>query len=102
MSSQVAVIERKWFVIAPDGGECDVALQIGAPSQERDGEWCVVVRLVGWDLGSHKIFGVDSWQAVALGMKFAASRAQDFCGRGWLLYWERGGEVVTQQEIDLW
>lgn len=102
MPSQVTVMERKWFVIAPDGGECDVALQIEAPSQERDGEWCAVVRLVGLESGSHKIFGMDSWQAVALGMKFAASRAQDFCERGWLFYWERGGEVVTTQELGLW
>lgn len=93
MSSHVTVIERKWFAIAPDGGECDVALQIGAPSQERGGEWCADVRFVGLETGSHKIFGMDSWQAAALGMKFAASRTQDLCGRGWLFYWERGGEV---------
>ena len=89
-------------MIAPDGAECDVALQIGAPSQERSGEWCAVVSLVGLESGSHKIFGMDSWQAAALGMKFAASRAQDFCERGWLFYWERGGEVVSKQEIGPW
>jgi hypothetical protein len=42
---------------------------------------------------------MDSWQAVALGMKFATGRVQDFSERGWLFHWERGGELATAQEL---
>nr|WP_295778863.1 hypothetical protein [Rhodoferax sp.] len=99
MSSQVTVIERKWFVIAPDASGCEVALQVGVPSQEQTGDWSVVVSLVGLEFGSHKIYGVDSWQATILGMKFASSRVRDFSARGWQFYWEQGGEPATQLEL---
>ena len=99
MSTQIAALERRWFVVTPEGHECEVALQVGAPSQEPGGDWCVLVGVVGLEPGVYKIFGIDSWQAAILGMKFAAARAQDFSARGWRFFWERGGDLATTQEL---
>lgn len=94
-----APIERKWFAIAPDGAECEVALQVGFPMFEQGGDWSVMVHLEGLEHEPYKIFGIDSWQAVALGMKFIASRVDDFADRGWKFFWERGGEGAAPEEL---
>src|SRR5688500_6150225 len=98
MPSELSAIERKWFAIAPDGSESDVTLRVGMPVHEVDGEWSVLVSLGPIDGEPRKVFGLDSWQAVGLGMRFIAARVQDFSERGWQFFWERGGERAAWEE----
>jgi hypothetical protein len=94
-----APIERKWFAVAPDGAECEVLMQVGVPMREPSGDWIVMVNLAGLEHAAYKIFGIDSWQATALGMKFIASRVGDFSERGWKFFWERGGECASSEDL---
>ena len=67
--------------------------------REPSGDWSVMVNLAGLEHDPYKIFGMDSWQAAALGMKFVASRVGDFSERGWKFFWERGGECASSEEL---
>jgi len=67
-------IERTWHAVAPSGAEMTVTLRVGAPAPEGSGDWAVEVSLDGLEPGARKIFGVDGWQAVDLGMRFIADR----------------------------
>jgi len=91
--------ERTWFAIAPDGTEHDVVLQVSAPTQQPDGGWSVSVSLGALEADVRNIFGVDSWQAISLGMRFAAMRANDFADNGWKFFWERGGDPASSSDI---
>ena len=91
--------ERTWFAIAPDGAEYDVVLQVSVPTQQPDGGWSVSVSLGALESDKRNIFGEDSWQAISLGMRFAAMRANDFADNGWKFYWERGGDPASSADI---
>ncbi|WP_428001868.1 hypothetical protein [Acidovorax sp.] len=99
-STTAQAIERIWYAIAPNGsGEGPVVLRVGMPHQEPDGDWSVLVGLSTLDGPPRKIFGVDGWQAAALGMRFVASLACDLEERGWRFYWSKGGESASAEDL---
>ena len=99
MPSHIAPIERIWYAIAPDGAECKVTLQVGMPVEEPGGGWSVLVHLGELEERPFKIFGTDSWQAAALGMRFVAKRIEDFSELGWKFFWQQGGEAATPEHL---
>jgi hypothetical protein len=100
MNTSEPAIERMWYAVAPDGaGEGLVVLRVGMPRQEPGGEWGVFVELSPVDGPPRKILGEDGWQAVALGMRFVASRAADLESGGWQFYWTQGGDPTGAKDL---
>jgi hypothetical protein len=92
-------IERTWHAIAPEGSsEGPVTFSVGPPQREPGGEWSVVVRLDTLDPTPRKIFGVDGWQATALGMQFVAAQVRGFSERGWQFFWSKGGDRAGTED----
>jgi hypothetical protein len=46
-----------------------------------------------------EIHGMDSWQALELGMQHAAVLAHHYQGKGWRFLWGRGGEQASPEEL---
>jgi hypothetical protein len=91
--------ESYFFATAPDGTEHKLVISVGVPDQTGPGEWRSAVSLGILDSRQPFIAGIDSWQAISLAMAFAATRLRHFHEDGWLFYWERGGDALTQQEL---
>ncbi len=99
MSFKSIAAERIWFAVAPDGSEHDVAVRVMLPLKADRGEWRAEVSIGGIESKLYSIAGIDSWQAICLGMSFAATRLSHFSENGWVFYWERGGEVATPEDL---
>jgi hypothetical protein len=99
MSSNTFVAERIWFAVAPDGTEHEVVVSVALPTKTDRGEWRCVALVGGLDARPHPIAGIDSWQAIGLAMRFAASRLSHFAEGGWQFFWERGGDLATPQDL---
>ena len=98
-SSKALAAERTWFAVASDGTEHEVVVSIGVPAKADRGEWRCVASIGCLESASHSIAGIDSWQAISLAMRFAASRLGHFAENGWQFYWERGGELATPEDL---
>jgi hypothetical protein len=99
MSLNSSAIERLWHAEAPTGEKCPVTLSVSSPRLEPDGPWFVVVSMVGLEDDALKIYGEDGWQAVVLGMRFIATRIEDYSSRGWRFTWGAGGESVGAGDL---
>jgi hypothetical protein len=93
------VIEREWWAVAPDGTESALVLRVENVSRQPSGDWAADVSLGDIDPRPHKIHGIDSWQAVHEGMRFAASRIKHFEEQGWRFYFERGDEQASASDL---
>ncbi|WP_414707260.1 DUF6968 family protein [Rudaea sp.] len=74
---------RVWVAVDPEGIEHEIVLRVGVPSLQPRGEWLAEATLDGLEKRSHRIAGVDAWQAVGLAMSFIASQVEDFESRDW-------------------
>lgn len=99
MSFDSIAAERVWFAVSPDGSEHEVAIRVMVPVKADRGEWRAAVSIGDIDSKPHSIAGIDSWQAICLGMSFAATRLSHFAEDGWVFYWERGGDVATPEDL---
>ena len=99
MSSNSIAAERVWFAVAPDDSEHEVVIRVMVPVKADGGEWRAEVSVGVVDSEPHSIAGMDSWQAICLGMGFAAMRLSHLSGDGWKFYWERGGEPATPEDL---
>lgn len=98
-SSGIAAL-RTWFAIAPDGAEIDAILTVGIPYLRPGGEWAAEISLGALEPDSNvHICGVDSWQAIHLGMLFIKRRIEDYERRGWRFFWARNGESATAAHL---
>ena len=98
MSNVAPAIERNWYATTPQGDGVSVRFGVGFPVRRPTGEWSASVSLDGLESAT-TIFGEDGWQAVALGMRFIASRVSDYEERGWRFHWTAGGEPVTAEHL---
>ena len=96
----IAAAERRWFAIAPDGTEHSLVLAVGIPTEGNE-NWSASVSLGILDSQIRTIYGVDSWQAMHLGMKFIGMQATDFAKHGWRFYWTRGGDEAHASDLFL-
>jgi hypothetical protein len=92
-------IKRAFHAISPSGEERLCELSVDLPLAKPGGEWGAVVNIEGLEARSHEIFGVDAWQAVQLGMRFLATRLENFESDGWRYFWEVGGEQACAQSL---
>jgi hypothetical protein len=99
MLSQHIAAQRIWFAVAPDGTEHEVVISVGLPTHELSGDWYSVVSVGCLDPQTYTIFGVDSWQAICLSMRFAATRLSHFIEAGWRFYWTRDGELAMLEDL---
>ncbi len=99
MTSETYVVERQWHGVAPDGTEHPVAFRVGTPTPHEHGDWAVNVAILPMQAAPYAIIGVDSWQAVDLGMQHIAVMAKHYYKLGWRFYWERGGEEAPPDDL---
>src|SRR5437868_1670166 len=62
-----------------------VIIKVPQPAPKQD--WYCSVRLKGLTSGSHRIWGVDSWQALILAVRFVEANLRNLVRRGCSLYW---------------
>ena len=93
------LIEREWLAIAPDGTEKVLVLRVENVSRQPSGDWVAKVSLGDLDPRPHKVHGIDSWQAVHEGMRFAAARIKHFEEAGWRFYFEHGDEKASASDL---
>jgi len=100
-SVQPYLVKRTWFAIAPDGGHHEVDLIVGPPTQRSSGDWAVRVSLGVVEPRPTEIYGVDSWQAMNLGMRFIGRLLESAEKEGWQFYWNSGGERASPGDLFL-
>ena len=93
------IATRKMLYISPNGEREGITLSIGAPHLSVDGDWACAVALDGFIADLNEIRGIDSWQAVELGMHHIAVMTKHYYELGWRFYWERGGEEAKPSEL---
>jgi hypothetical protein len=99
---QSSYVDRKWYAISPEKSGRNVHLRIElAGGAEPSGEWRVTVNFDGLEIRTHTLFGVDKWQALAIGMRFVAARVRHFDETGWQFFWSAGGERATVSDLGL-
>jgi hypothetical protein len=99
MGEEIAAVEREWLAIAPDGSERRLVLRISNLSRQPTGDWTADVSLAGVEPRTYTVHGVDTWQAVHEGMRFAAVRIKYFEDNGWAFYFERGDEKASASDL---
>jgi hypothetical protein len=99
MGTDDAVVQRDWLAVAPDGTEHRLALRVGNLSRQPTGDWTAEVSLGDIEPRPYTIHGIDSWQAMQEGMRFAAARVKHFETQGWRFYFERGDEQASASDL---
>jgi hypothetical protein len=88
MSNSNTFAERVWLAVSPEGIESSACIRVSAPKHQPRGEWAATVSIAPMTDLSEDIHGMDSWQAVDLAMRHAATRVQYFQSIGWRFYWD--------------
>jgi hypothetical protein len=99
MGTDNAFVEREWLAVAPDGTEHRLVLRVGNLSRQPRGDWAAEVSLGDVEPRPYTIHGIDSWQAMQEGMRFAAARIKHFETEGWRFYFERGDEQASASDL---
>ena|SRR5687767_2595148 len=99
MNPDSAFVEREWLAVAPDGAEHKLVLRVGNLSRQPTEDWTADVSLGEIEPRAYTIHGVDSWQAMHEGMRFAAARIKHFETEGWRFYFEHGDEQASASDL---
>jgi hypothetical protein len=99
MADPRAHIERTWVGIAPDGEEHELIFRVGLPKPRSEGDWVSEVSLGVLNSRTFEIHGMDSWQAMELGMQHVAVLARHYQENGWRYLWEAGGENASPSDL---
>ncbi len=92
-------IERTWLAIDANGGEHTLVLAIGTPQPRKNVDWEVQVSLGILEPRPFTIYGVDSWQAMHLAMRFTTQQVADYAKRGWRFYWPDGEDEALPSNM---
>jgi hypothetical protein len=95
------IAERRLVALFPDGGPVPVCLRVGRPAPHPKGDSVCPVQAEGlrlWE-GPGEVFGVDSWQALTLGLRFLQSMLAAETERGAVFHWEGGERAVSVEEL---
>jgi len=92
------IAERRLEVQYPDGALVPVCIRVGRPMAHPKRDYVCPVQAEGLRLwqGPKDFVGVDSFQALTLGLRFLYEMLSTEVERGAVLYWER-----TKQPLDL-
>ena len=90
------VAEKRLVAVYPDGASTPIHLRVGRPMPHPRGDWfCEVVAegLRHWQ-GPSKICGVETWQALMLGLRFLREVVRSEVRDGAVFHWEDGEHVL--------
>ncbi|QGZ39459.1 hypothetical protein IP92_01730 [Pseudoduganella flava] len=87
---------RVWLTDDGQGGRRDFVLEVFAPEPDGADARCQVAV----DGERMRVYGVDSWQAVTLALRFLRIQVEDLERRGLKLYWQ-DGTPATAADLDL-
>jgi hypothetical protein len=87
------IAEHRLVATFPDSGPTSVVVRLGRPYAHPNGDHACPVQTEGLRLleGPSEIFGVGTWHALMLGLKFLRSMLATEAERGAVFHWE-GGE----------
>lgn len=86
-SSSPPIAEKLLRARSLDGEEWDMRVCVWPPTPAELAPWACHVEITRLFSPPKLIYGEDSWQALALSMKFAASEVRNFLEGGGTLYW---------------
>lgn len=88
--------EQRIDVLYADGGMATACIRVGLPRPHPRGDFACPVTIEGLRgrEGTSELFGVSSLQALVLGLRFLHRLLAIEVGRGSILRWEGGEEVL--------
>jgi hypothetical protein len=95
------IAEHRLVATFPDGTLETVVLRVGRPYAHPKGDHACPVQAEGlrrWQ-GPSDIFGVGTWHALMLGLRFLRSMLAAEAERGAVFHWEGGGQAVGVEEL---
>lgn len=95
------VAERRLIATFPDSAVVPVCLRIGRPRPHPKGDWICPVEAEGLRLwqGPTEFFGVGSWHALMIGLRFLHEMLATEVRNGAVFHWEDGQQAVTVEEL---
>ena len=93
------LIEKNIFGVSSNGEEKNISIKIGAPRQTDEDDYSCTLKISGLYHNLPEVIGFDPWQAVTLSLGFVHQNLSLFIKEGGKLYWEKGGNEVTMEEI---
>ncbi|GAB2864058.1 hypothetical protein GCM10027277_35950 [Pseudoduganella ginsengisoli] len=93
------IAQRTLLAMDADGREFALTFGVGAPYETGTGECACAVLLDGLERAPHVLFGVDTWQALQLGVQFAIHMLQGFVAQGGQLLWPQEREPMAISEL---
>jgi hypothetical protein len=95
------IAERRLTVLYPDGELVPVCLRIGRPKPHQKGNYVCAVQAEGLRLwqGPKEFFGVDSFQALTIGVRLLYEILSAEVERGAVLHWEGGKEAISLSDL---
>jgi hypothetical protein len=98
LHDRIPIAERTVFAVDKDGQEFEIRAAVGVPYEAESGSWACPVCLEGLR-NLPDMYGVDSLQALLLALKAIRNMLSYFVEQGGKLYWEKGGEELTVDEL---
>ena len=95
------IAEHRLVATFPDGELVPVVLRVGRPYAHPKGDHACPVQAEGlrlWD-GPSDIFGVGTWHALMLGLRFLRSMLATEAERGAVFHWEGAEHAVSVEEL---
>ena len=95
------VAEHRLVATFPDGALAPVVLRVGRPYAHPKGDHACAVQAEGLRLwqGPSDIFGVGTWHALMLGLRFLQSMLAAEAERGAVFHWEGSEHAVSVEEL---
>ena len=95
------IAEHRVVATFPDSVLSAVVLRVGRPYAHPKGDHACPVQAEGLRLwqGPSDIFGVGTWHAMMLGLRFLRSMLAAEVERGAVFHWEGGEHAVSVEEL---
>ncbi|UCF88767.1 MAG: hypothetical protein JSV70_00470 [bacterium] len=93
------VASRKVKAVDFTGKTFDLTIVIGLPFEVGHDEWACPVSMEGLYKQRGPIFGVDSFQALMLAVKFVKDLLKDFQDKGGSIYWADDSKPASLNDL---
>ena len=95
------IAERKLFALFPNGKTANVYLCVGRPAAHPNGDWVCPVHAEGLRLwqGPTNLFGVGSWHALMIGLRFLHKILSAEVQQGAVFHYEGGKQPIEVDEL---
>lgn len=95
------IAEHRLAATFSDGASALVTLRVGRPYVHPNGNHACLVQAEGlrlWE-GPSDIYGVGTWHALMLGLRFVRLMLEAEAERGAVFHWEGGEHAVSVEEL---